>query len=326
MKAETADLLRPTLRSLLAESDGRDFLRRLVELGWDDVAADDPEAATALLFEAQGRSLVSTAALDLVVLSALEPLDDPVAVLHPHPESRQTTPGTLTTCPPPGRLEISGVALGRLEGSATLVVPVVADGSVACFLLDGRATPLETVRVDGLAPELDLVHMRGTVDTEEVRLLRTARWSDAVAAARRALAHELNGISAVMVELAVDHAVNRIQFGHPIGKFQAIQHRLADCHVALEAARTAAAQAGESGGELASAAAKALAGNAFRVAARHCQQVFGAIGFTWEHPFHFALRRGMVLELLYGSGPQLRQELGQAIKEGDQPFRQLVSL
>lgn len=322
MNSETADMLRATLRRLFAETDGCDVLRRLDDLGWADLAAADPETSARLLFEAQGRALVSTAALDMVVLHALDRRDDADVAVHPYPGNVPMTAGRIVG----GQARIDGVVLGALEPAATLAVPVAAgDGEIACPVLRLPVDGLDTDPIDGMAPELGLVRVRGAVDPTGVDLSPVA-WPGAVAAARRALAHELAAIAAVMVELAAGYAVDRVQFGRPIGAFQAIQHRLADSHVAVEAARSAATHADETGGELAAGAAKALAGNALRTSARHCQQVLGAIGFTWDHPFHFALRRGTVLELLYGSAPELRRELGRALCAGGQPFRELVSL
>jgi alkylation response protein AidB-like acyl-CoA dehydrogenase len=65
----------------------------------------------------------------------------------------------------------------------------------------------------------------------------------------------------------------------------------------------------------AAAAAKCLAGRAFRLAAENCLQVMGAIGFTLEHDLHRFILRGTVLDVLYGSARELRVELGRALVE-----------
>ncbi len=113
-----------------------------------------------------------------------------------------------------------------------------------------------------------------------------------------------------MLQLAGQHALDRIQFGHPISSFQAVRHRLADTLVAIEAAEGALGSAWEVGSPPAAAMAKALAGRSARTAARHCQQVLGGIGFTTEHHLHRYVRRTLVLDELFGSARTLTRDLG----------------
>lgn len=135
-----------------------------------------------------------------------------------------------------------------------------------------------------------------------------------VAAGRLALSHELVGASRSMLELARIHALERVQFDRPIGQFQAVRHKLAETLVAIEGANDACAAAWELGVDpVAATAAKALAGRAARVAARHCQQVLAGIGFTLEHPFHRHLRRALVLDRLLGDSKTLTRELGEQL-------------
>jgi len=113
-----------------------------------------------------------------------------------------------------------------------------------------------------------------------------------------------------MLNLARDHALERIQFGQPIGLFQAVRHRLADTLIAIESADAAVAAAWDPRTPLAAAIAKALAGRSALTTARHCQQVLAGMGFTDEHPFHHYVRRVLVLDHLLGSARLLTTQFG----------------
>ena len=135
-------------------------------------------------------------------------------------------------------------------------------------------------------------------------------WTEAVRAARAAVAHQLIAASRVMLEQARQHAVDRVQFGRAIGSFQAVRHKLADTLVAIEGAAAVADECHDSCEPIMAAAAKSLAGKAARSAATNAQQVLAGIGFTTDHPFHLGLKRVMVLEVLFGSSRTLPTEIG----------------
>ena len=113
-----------------------------------------------------------------------------------------------------------------------------------------------------------------------------------------------------MLELAREHALNRIQFGQPISRFQAVRHRLAETLVAIETADAMLDAAWFDQAPQMAAVAKSLAGRGGRIAIRHCQQVLAGIGFTTEHPFHRYVRRVLVLDQILGSSRLLTIELG----------------
>ena len=122
------------------------------------------------------------------------------------------------------------------------------------------------------------------------------------------VAGQLLGIAEETLELANEYAKQREQFDRPIGKFQAIKHILADMFVRQEAARAAAYAGGctldDPGvGDVrrAVSAAKLNAGEAAMKNARACIQVHGGMGFTWEIPAHFYLKRTWVLESVFGT-------------------------
>jgi alkylation response protein AidB-like acyl-CoA dehydrogenase len=143
--------------------------------------------------------------------------------------------------------------------------------------------------------------------------LATASWEDAVALGRRAVAHQLAGNARTMLDLARAHAVERVQFGRPIARFQAVRHRLADALVAVEALEATLAAAADVPGPVTAALAKAAAGRAARTVAAHCQQVLAGIGFTTDHPFHRYLRRSTVLEGLFGTADDIALDVGRQL-------------
>ena len=154
-----------------------------------------------------------------------------------------------------------------------------------------------------------LVEVTGDVAMAATTRLGPVRWEHAVALGQLALGHELVGTARAMGELARVHALDRVQFGRPISKFQAVRHRLADSLVAADAAAALLDAAWED--PLAfGAMAKAFAGRQGRVVARHGQQVLAGIGFTTEHPFHHLVRRTLVLDQLLGAGTVLTRRLG----------------
>jgi alkylation response protein AidB-like acyl-CoA dehydrogenase len=217
------------------------------------------------------------------------------------------------------------LVVGQHDGQATLaVVDTAGSGGpdAADTVVDtagsgggGAAGPVEFV--DGVDPWLGLVRIldRGS---PAVRVAAqgdavSAAWAASVSAGRRALAHELVGLSRAMLALAVDHARERRQFGQPIGAFQAVKHRRAEAKVALTAAEAAAGEAWADPGPLTALLAKLWAGRAARLTGKQAQQVLGGMGFTWEHPFHRHVRRALVLDALLGSATGLAQELGRTL-------------
>src|SRR5207253_6291339 len=92
------------------------------------------------------------------------------------------------------------------------------------------------------------------------------------------------------LELSVEHAKNREQFGRPIGAFQAVAHRCADMRTDIDACRVLAHQAAwaldRGPADLEVAAAKSYANDALRRVFRHAHQVHGAVGFSTEHELH----------------------------------------
>jgi alkylation response protein AidB-like acyl-CoA dehydrogenase len=124
-------------------------------------------------------------------------------------------------------------------------------------------------------------------------------------------AGQLLGLAEGATALALAYAKSREQFGRAIGSFQAIKHMLADMYVRQEMARAAVWAAGATlddpqVGDLerAVASAKVCAGEAAMKNARACIQIHGGMGYTWEIPAHYYLKRTWVLESLFGTSDE----------------------
>jgi alkylation response protein AidB-like acyl-CoA dehydrogenase len=145
--------------------------------------------------------------------------------------------------------------------------------------------------------------------------LASGQWVDVRRRLLAALALEAVGIGSKAIELAIDYAKSREQFGKKIGTYQAISHSLVDGYVAVELARSLAYWAAwavaedDEGADLAVAAAKSQAGEAAVLACEKSIQAHGGIGFTWEHPLHRYYKRALWLEGALGYGREQRAEI-----------------
>jgi alkylation response protein AidB-like acyl-CoA dehydrogenase len=121
-----------------------------------------------------------------------------------------------------------------------------------------------------------------------------------------------------LLEMTVDYAKARVQFGRPIASFQAIKHKCADMLLALELARSsayyAAEAAAEDSDELAMAAplAKAQGSDAYLAIAAEAIQIHGGLGFTWEQDVHLFFKRAKASEVFLGDPVFHRERLAKA--------------
>ncbi|WP_268257394.1 acyl-CoA dehydrogenase family protein, partial [Streptomyces longispororuber] len=183
------------------------------------------------------------------------------------------------------------------------------------FLVRGDAAGLTRVRV----PTLDETRPQARVELRDASaqllgdddggaVLKALAEAGQVVAA--VLAAEAVGAADEALARTVGHAKEREQFGRPIGSFQAVKHRLADVHAAVQAARSAAYYAAWAAGsapeERAGAPALARALEALRQAASEAVHLHGGTGFTWEHDAHLFLKRATGDELLFGPVHRLR--------------------
>jgi alkylation response protein AidB-like acyl-CoA dehydrogenase len=134
-----------------------------------------------------------------------------------------------------------------------------------------------------------------------------------------ALAAEQVGGAQRCLDSAVEYAKTRIQFGRPIGSFQAIKHKCADMLLEVESAKSAAYYAGWAAAEdsdelpVVASLAKSYCSEAYFHAAAENIQIHGGIGFTWEHPAHLYFKRAKSSELMLGDPAYHRELLAQRI-------------
>jgi alkylation response protein AidB-like acyl-CoA dehydrogenase len=317
------------------ERDPRGFeparWREFAALGWAGIELPSAYGGgglgfleVALLLEEMGRVLLPTPFLATVVLAA--PL---ILTLGSEAERRRwlaaTAAGecvaTLALAEPGWRSLHGAPALGsdgagRLTGRKTFV-PYAADADLLLVAVTGAslvvvehgAPGLEWERLATLAGE-PLYAVR-FADTPATRLGASGAAGPVLA---RVLDRGAIGTLAFMVgaaertlEMTVAHARTRVQFGRPIGSFQAVAHRCVDMRSDIDALRylvyqAAWALAAGSDVELAVATAHAYGGSALQRIFMHAHQVHGAIGFSTEHDLHLFTRRAKAAELVWGSG------------------------
>jgi alkylation response protein AidB-like acyl-CoA dehydrogenase len=126
---------------------------------------------------------------------------------------------------------------------------------------------------------------------------------------------ELLGSSSRALVMAVEYAKDRVQFGRPIGSFQAVKHRCADMLVDVEGMRSTVywaawcIGAGDADASVAASAAKIWCGDASKRVMASALQVHGGIGFTWEHDLHFFMKRAQLDQLAFGDASFHRARL-----------------
>ena len=261
----------------------------MVELGWPELVAPDSGFGTvelAVLSEELGYALAPTPLPSTWAAGLFLAAGESSELLA---EGRR------------GALVVDGLA----ADAADVDVLVAWDGGAAA-LLDGAA--VEPVR--SLDPTRRLFRVSGGAgealggDVERAfRCAVVANAAESVGVAQRAM------------EMAVAYAKERHQFGRPIGSYQAVSHACAQMLLEVEGARSAvywAAWALDHEPEtapLASACAKAYAGDCGRRVTRAALQVHGGIGFTWEHDLHLFLKRGEANAHTYGEPAQLREQV-----------------
>ena len=211
-----------------------------------------------------------------------------------------------------------------LDGHTADVVLVVARSprGLGLFRCDGAAEGLQR----DLIPTLDLTRKQarlrfsGTPAVAVGRLGHGGTVLDAVLRlAAAALAAEQIGGTQRCLDMAVGYAKERLQFGRPIGSFQAIKHRCADLLVECETARSAAyyaawcAAAGDEDLPVAAAMAKAHCSDAYYRTAAENIQIHGGIGFTWDPPAHLYFKRAKSSQLMFGDPAHHRARLADLV-------------
>jgi alkylation response protein AidB-like acyl-CoA dehydrogenase len=231
---------------------------------------------------------------------------------------------TMTATKDGDTWKLGGEKLYVLDGhTADLVITAArTDKGVSLFAVAGDASGLTRTALSTM--DQTRKQARLEFDGVEGRLIGTdgAGWdvlSTVLDLAAVALAAEQVGGAQEVLEMAVQYAKDRVQFGRPIGSFQAIKHKCADMLLEVESAKSAAYYAGwcasELNDELPSVAslAKAYCSEAYFHSAAENIQIHGGIGFTWEHPAHLYFKRAKSSELLFGDPTYHRELLAQRI-------------
>jgi alkylation response protein AidB-like acyl-CoA dehydrogenase len=236
------------------------------------------------------------------------------------------TPATL------GNFEMEAKAEGDgfvLDGEKVLVMDAASAGFFLVATADGRRHVVER-GTDGVTvtPErsIDLTRRLHSVRFDGVRVGADATLGGAqedylpvLWRACVAIAAESTGIAQRTMEMAVEYAKDRQQFGRPIGAYQAVSHRCAQMLLETENSRSAvygaawAADAEPESLPLAASMAKAYASDAGWRVPDASIQVHGGIGFTWEHDLHFFLKRGKANAATFGDARWHRERVADAV-------------
>jgi alkylation response protein AidB-like acyl-CoA dehydrogenase len=219
---------------------------------------------------------------------------------------------------------LSGEKFYVVDGHVADVILVVArtDAGTSVFAVDKGAAGL----VAELSSTMDKTRKlaRLTFDAASARLIGPEGQADAPVArmldlAAIALAAEQGGGAQKVLEMSVEYAKVRVQFGRPIGSFQAIKHKCSNMLLEIEAAKSAAYYAGWAAAEndselpVLASVAKAYCSDTYVHAAGENIQIHGGIGFTWEHPAHLYFKRAKSSELFLGAPDYHRERLLQGM-------------
>ena len=231
---------------------------------------------------------------------------------------------TMEATPSGDGYTLSGTKSFVLDGhiASLIIVAARTASGVSLFAVDGNAsgltkTSLSTMDQTRKQAKLDFDDVPATLIGEDGKgwdVLQTVLDLAAVS-----LAAEQVGGAQFVLDMAVEYAKVRVQFGRPIGSFQAIKHKCADMLLEVESAKSAAYYgmwcASEMNDELPSTAslAKAYCSEAYFHATAENIQIHGGIGFTWEHPAHLYFKRAKSSELLFGDPTYHREQLAQRI-------------
>ena len=224
---------------------------------------------------------------------------------------------------------LPGIASGEQRGALAMTAddPPIA-GAAECAALIVLPNGDRARIVEGSEAELERLEL---IDSTRAYYRVSADGGDPldgdVAAglqrAAVAIAAELVGVAQRALDMAIEYAKEREQFGRPIGAYQAVSHRLAEMLWDVEEARSLTyyaawcANANPEALALAAHMAKARASDAANSVTHNAIQTFGGIGFTWEHDVHFFLKRARVGSQLLGSARQHRERVADLVGLGE---------
>jgi alkylation response protein AidB-like acyl-CoA dehydrogenase len=336
---ETEDGFDPAVWSQMGEQMGLQGLSIPEEFGGSGYGFVE----LGIVLEEMGRALLCAPFFSTAVLAAntlLQSGDDAAKAKYLPGIASGETIATLAYTEPSGKWDESGITMEAtasgdgytlsgsksfvLDGNAAdlIIVAAKTGAGTSLFAVQGDAsgitkTNLSTMDQTRKQAKLDFDNTPAELIGEEGKGWDTLETVLDLAAV--ALAAEQVGGAQKVLEMAVDYAKVRVQFGRPIGSFQAIKHKCADMLLEVESAKSAAYYgmwcASEMNDELPSTAslAKAYCSEAYFHASAENIQIHGGIGFTWEHPAHLYFKRAKSSELLFGDPTYHREQLAQRI-------------
>jgi alkylation response protein AidB-like acyl-CoA dehydrogenase len=220
--------------------------------------------------------------------------------------------------------KLTGIKNYVLDGNTAtlLLVTATTPKGVSLFAVDPSATGLTATALS----TMDQTRKQSRLEFKDVAatLIGTdggalAGLETTVQRAAAALAAEQVGGAQRVLNNAVEYAKNRVQFGRPIGSFQAIKHKCADMLLDVESAKSAAYYAAWAAQEdneelpIAASLAKSFCSEAYFHCAAENIQIHGGIGFTWEHHAHLYFKRAKSSELMLGDPAYHRERLAQLL-------------
>ena len=295
-------------------ADAGQLWKWYIDQGWTDLVSTENFIELALVLEELGRAsdptpyLASMTQFAPLVGDRFDPTRAGAAVY-----------AGVTAHRDPGGWVLDGTAHFVLDGDRADRLAVVTAAGV--FVVD--ASEVTARRADIFDPVLHVADLQFA----DVRVLE----EDRVAAdAERAWHIALTGMAITtvgacqrIIDLTLEHLKQRYQFGVPIGSFQALQHKAADMHVAIERARALSyfsaltIATDDPRRRLSAMMAKAAAGEAQSLVVQHGMQSFGAMGFTWENDLQFAIKRARAGELMLGGAAEHRAVIAKEYRAAD---------
>jgi alkylation response protein AidB-like acyl-CoA dehydrogenase len=306
----------PSLVREIAEggADACQLWQWYIDQGWTELIGTDSFIELTLLLEELGRASDPTPFL--ATMTQFAPLvgdrvaqDGTGAVVYRGVAARRDQGGWV----------LDGAARYVLDADRADRLAVVTPAGV--FIVEAKA--VTSRRVAAIDPVLHLADL----SFNEVRVADENRIaSDTERAwhiALTGMAITIVGACQRIVDMVLEHLKQRYQFGVPIGSFQALQHKAADMHVAIERARALSylsaltIVADDPRRRLFAAMAKAAAGDAQSLVVQHGLQCFGAMGFTWENDLQFAIKRAKAGELMLGDSAEHRALIAREYRAAD---------
>jgi len=306
----------PSLVRSVAE-DGVDpspLWKSYVDLGWTELNDPDSAVELAIVLEELGHATDPTPFL--ATMSQFAPLT--AHRFDPHESGTAVYTGVSAHRDAEGWV-LDGTARHVLDGDRVDRLAVVTDAGV--FVV--ASSQVKARRSSVFDPVLHVADLSfGEVHVPDSDRLSVDR-ERAHHIALTGMAITMVGACQRILDLVLEHVRSRQQFGVAIGSFQAVQHKAADMHVAVERARALCyfaaltIAADDPRRRLAAAMAKASAGECQSLVFRHGLQLHGAMGFTWENDLQFALKRAKAGELMLGGAAEHRARIAEEYRAAD---------